>query len=189
MALTPRQEEIIDAAIALIARGGIGNLTVKKLAEAIGVTEPAVYRHFQNKAEIIRTMIGRFDEAVPTNAPQLRGWEAIAAFQRGRFAQVAANPDLGRVMFAEEFFLADPEFAMLLKGMMHRHKEAIEKHLVEGIAAGELRSDIAPDMLFRILMGAVRLLIRQWAMSGGAFDLLKKGEELIASFTLLLKKN
>ena len=35
MPLTKRQTEIIDAALNLIARGGIENLTVKKLADAL----------------------------------------------------------------------------------------------------------------------------------------------------------
>ena len=54
MTWTKRQNEIIDAALKLTAEGGIQNLTVKHLADTIGVTEPALYRHFRNKAEIVK---------------------------------------------------------------------------------------------------------------------------------------
>ena len=63
MSLTKRQSEIIDAALKLTAEGGIQNLTIKNLGNALGITEPAIYRHFRSKSEIVRTMIGRFDEA------------------------------------------------------------------------------------------------------------------------------
>ena len=46
MKLTKRQNEIIDTALNLTASGGIQNLTIKNLADALGITEPAIYRHF-----------------------------------------------------------------------------------------------------------------------------------------------
>ena len=70
MSLTKRQSEIIDAALKLTAEGGIQNLTIKNLGNALGITEPAIYRHFRSKSEIVRTMIGRFDEAVKKIDPR-----------------------------------------------------------------------------------------------------------------------
>lgn len=49
MNLTKRQTEIIEAAINLIAASGIQNLTVKYLADHLGITEPAIYRQFQKQ--------------------------------------------------------------------------------------------------------------------------------------------
>ena len=72
MSLTKRQSEIIDAALKLTAEGGIQNLTIKNLGNALGITEPAIYRHFRSKSEIVRTMIGRFDEAVPAESAEGR---------------------------------------------------------------------------------------------------------------------
>ncbi len=48
-----RQAQIIKAAWVLIPRIGSENVTVRKLANSIGVTEPAVYRHFKNKKELV----------------------------------------------------------------------------------------------------------------------------------------
>ena len=56
-----RQKEIIDAAISLIAQNGIEGLTTKTLAAAVGISEPALYRHFANKSEIVRAMLSCFD--------------------------------------------------------------------------------------------------------------------------------
>ena len=46
MELSKRQKEIIGAAISLIAQNGIEGLTTKALAAAVGISEPALYRHF-----------------------------------------------------------------------------------------------------------------------------------------------
>jgi len=186
MELTKRQTEIIDAALRLTAEGGIQNLTIKNLADALGITEPAIYRHFKNKSEIVKTMIGSFESATATGSG-LSGFDAITEFARSRFAQVAANPPLARVMFAEELFMDDREFSELMLGMMHKHKNSLEKHFIEAQAGGEVRRDISLDMLFRLVFGPVRLLVKQWGISGGAFPLTEKGKELLEDLRKILK--
>lgn len=178
--LTKRQKEIIDTALAVTARGGIQSLTIKNLAESIGISEPAIYRHFQNKSEIIKTMIcsGEADatESIKTHANE--GITGIEAFVKSRFQIVAKNPPLAKVMFAEELFLDEPEYSELLLSMMHRHRNALKKMFLNAQTEGSIRSDIDLDLLFRLVFGPVRLLIKQWGMSGHAFDLEEKGEEL-----------
>lgn len=187
MDLTKRQTEIIDAAIDLTAQGGIQNLTIKHLGDALGITEPAIYRHFRNKSEIVKTMIACFDGAVPAAAPELHGFEAITAFARNRFRQAEAKPSLARVMFAEELFMDDEEFTELMFRMMHRHKADLERHFLEAQENGEIRRDIPSDTLFRLVFGPVRLLIKQWGMTRGAFDLRSKGEELLETLKTILR--
>ena len=42
------------------------------------------------------------------------------------------------------------------------------------------------DTLFRLILGPLRLLIKQWGMSHGAFDLRREREKLLKSMKLLL---
>mgnify|MGYP001298857677 CR=1 FL=1 len=60
--MTNRQSEILQEAIKLIAEKGIQGLTIKNLASAIGVTEPAIYRHFENKQKILIGILSLFSE-------------------------------------------------------------------------------------------------------------------------------
>lgn len=55
--LTKRQQEIVEKAIEIIAEEGFNKLTTKNLAEKMGFTEPALYRHFKDKQEIILAVI------------------------------------------------------------------------------------------------------------------------------------
>ncbi len=184
--LTKRQNEIVDAALELTAQGGIQNLTVKRLAEVLGISEPAIYRHFRNKAEILSALIDRFDTAVVPDAEQ-PGVAGIMAFARGRFAQVAATPSLARVMFAEELFMDDPELSSRLLELMHRHKDALARCFDEGRSRGEIRRELTDDVLFRLVFGPVRLLVKQWGATRGAFDLQREGENLLAALQVMLR--
>lgn len=180
-----RQEEIITVALHLLATGGLCGLTMKRIADAIGVTEPAVYRHFRNKSEIIKGLISRFDLAVEFGNGA--GFEPVAEFIRARVKQVLAEPDLARVLFSEELFMESEDYSRELLGLMHRHRERLVELLRAGQLRGEIRSDIGVEELFRLIMGPVRLLIKQWGMSGCGFDLKRKSEALLAALKRLLE--
>ncbi len=176
--LTPRQAEIVDAALKLIAEQGIQHLTIRNLSAAIGVTEAALYRHFPGKTEIIQAMVSRFEEDVD-DIGELRGWAAIEAALVRRTELVLAKPDLARVVFAEELFKDSPEIEQILHGMMQRHYKIMEQHFQEAVEDGAIRADIPMDTLFRLILGPLRLLIKQWGLSGGSFDLRAKRDEMI----------
>ena len=184
-ALTPRQTEIIDAALKLIAEQGIQHLTIRNLSTTIGVTEAALYRHFPGKTEIIQAMVSRFEEDVD-DIGELRGWTAVEAALVRRTELVLAKPDLARVLFAEELFKDSPEIAQILHGMMQRHQQIMKCHFQEAVDDGVIRADIPMDTLFRLILGPLRLLIKQWGLSDGAFDLRAKRDEMLEFMKELL---
>ncbi len=51
---TVRQKQIIQESIQLIADKGIQGLTIKNISKSIGISEPAIYRHFDNKNNQIK---------------------------------------------------------------------------------------------------------------------------------------
>ena len=117
---TKRQREILTASLELLAAGGMARLTIRNLAEKLGITEPAIYRHFRNKSEIIRTLIGEFDRGIPDQTGESSGFEAVARFIRSRIAQVAEQPPLAKVVFSEELFLEEPDFSRLLEDALRK---------------------------------------------------------------------
>lgn len=48
-----RREEILDATLKVLGRHGVENTTVARIAEEVGVTAGALYRHFGNRDAII----------------------------------------------------------------------------------------------------------------------------------------
>ncbi len=48
---TEKQVEIMETALELIAQEGIKNSSFRVIAKRLGVTEPAIYRHFENRSQ------------------------------------------------------------------------------------------------------------------------------------------
>ena len=187
MELSKRQKEIIEAAICLIARNGIEGLTTKALSTAVGISEPALYRHFSNKAEIIRAMITDFDGDIEILKNTQSGWQFIKAFFAHRIEQVRTKPALANIIYSEELFIHNSDYAGLMKEMMHNHRNMIMENIVIASGNGSIRNDIAPEMVFRMLAGSLRLLIKQYGMSGNAFDLYSESTMLFNTWDMLFK--
>ena len=62
MELTERQQQIVNISIDLIAGQGIQNLTIKNISKEVGFSEPAIYRHFDSKYDIIMAMLDSFQD-------------------------------------------------------------------------------------------------------------------------------
>ena len=153
MELSLRQQEIINISIGLIADRGMQNLTVKNIAAAVGISEPAIYRHFRNKFDIVAAVLDAFsvmasdvlDRAENVDCSAL---EKIELFLLDRYQSCVSHPKMARVMMSEENFRADEVLAARMLKMMHQHKERIEGFIKTGIGNGEIRDDIDPTAMF-----------------------------------------
>ena len=148
MQLTVRQQEIIDAALALIAEQGIQNLTIKNIAAALKITEPAIYRHFDSKFAILDALLDSFDHGsvsvlADSAANQRSPLERIEAFVLDRYRRVKERPYLSKVMFSGELFLFDERLSGKMLAMMHRHKTRISALIEEGQAEKYVRAEKA----------------------------------------------
>jgi len=70
--LSERQREILERARDLVEESGLANLTLKKVAERVGFSEPAIYRHFASKQELVLALVDLLRERL------LGGMRAIA---------------------------------------------------------------------------------------------------------------
>lgn len=98
-----RSAEIVEHALGIVAQGGLGALTVARLAEAMGTSVGALYRYFDGKDALVA-------------AVQQAGLDAFVDFQAARLAE--ARHPLARVRLAagawSAFGQADPALHALL---------------------------------------------------------------------------
>ena len=64
------RERIVDEALALLNEVGIDKLSTRKLAERLGVQQPALYWHFKNKSALLDAVNSAMLARYHTNRPQ-----------------------------------------------------------------------------------------------------------------------
>jgi len=85
-----RRDVILDAALLIADRDGIEALTLRKIESETGLSAPLVYRHFADKAEIIRGLVERLlmgqtlEEATPEGARKWLEHAFGALYRNGR---------------------------------------------------------------------------------------------------------
>jgi AcrR family transcriptional regulator len=99
-----RRQQILDVARAVAEADGWGAVTSRRLADAIGYTQPVLYAHFPGgKTEIMRTvaLAGFAELAAGTRAAVGRktGARAVAAVADAYLDFAAAHPALYEAMF------------------------------------------------------------------------------------------
>lgn len=193
MGFTPRQIEIIEAATKLIGEKGIQNVTTKHLADEIGFSEPALYRHFKGKTQILVSVLEYFtskmsDSLSPLLAKQTTGLNKIKQLVEYQFNLFTQNPAIIMVIFAETSFQYDKTLSATVNKLMNQKKQLAISIIEEGIKDGSIRNDINIDQLMSIILGSMRFNVLQWRLSKFQFDLNQKGQELCQTINLLITK-
>jgi len=189
--LSLRCAQITAAAIALLSEGGTTALTIKNLAKAVGVSEPALYRHFENKQGIFLAILDRleahilglFEEAVKRQAGVL---DQIQAVYTGLFRSFARQPELASVIFAEELFRHDKRLAERVAQIIDTAQGRMIRLLRSRKGRSEVRNDVPAKDLALVVTGASRYLVTRWRLSGYAFDLDKEGKALSRSLRRMI---
>jgi AcrR family transcriptional regulator len=99
-----RRQQILDAARAVAEAEGWAAVTSRRLADAIGYTQPVLYTHFPGgKTEIMRTVaLAGFTElaaATRAAAARMTGARAVTAVADAYLDFAAAHPSLYEAMF------------------------------------------------------------------------------------------
>jgi AcrR family transcriptional regulator len=186
-----RRREIVEASIRLIAKGGIQALTTRNLAERLGVTEPALYRHFKSKRDILLGILEFFKEGQLAMHARLSGTaDSPLAALDGMIGEVfrnfARNPAMVTVILAEGMFQNDRRLSKMIFSIMEDRREGFSRIIEAGQGRGEIRGDIGPDELALLAMGAMRLLVTRWRLSGFAFDLEAEGARCRSAIRAIL---
>ncbi len=189
--MTDRQQEIVNAAIDIIAEEGIQHLTTKELSRRIGITEPGLYRHFENKLAILVAILDHFAE---WSAAILRDIvesdrtpeEKLKAVIREHTARFMESPATSGVLFAEEIFKDRQELVQAMIRIMGVAEGYVRQILQEGIDGGVFRSDVPLEHLALSTLGALRLLVTRWRLGRYHFNLYDEGLRLADSVVVMV---
>jgi AcrR family transcriptional regulator len=189
--LTNRQREIIDASINLIDENGIQNLTIKNLARAMKISEPAIYRHFDSKLDILVAILDDFNSTTekslnPAKLKSKSALEKIEYIFTSHMDIFTEKPSLASVVFSEEIFQNDKNLADTVYEIMKMRFRIITGIVNQGQSAGEIRQGIPPEQIALMLTGSLRLIVTNWRLSRHAFSLRKEGKEFWVSMKKLI---
>jgi AcrR family transcriptional regulator len=149
------EAKILKAAQRLFARRGYGGTTTRDLAQAAGVAEGTLFRHFESKkAILVRVATDGWVELLTdllTELSEMASYKAIGQVMRRRMGNLSRNADLMRVCFMEAQF--HPELREQVQGeVINKMLDVTEAFFQTAMDRGIYRP-MDPRIVARIFLG------------------------------------
>jgi len=196
--LSKRQQQIIQTSFDLISEKGIQGLTIKNLSKEIGISEPAIYRHFKDKLTILQTMIEAFHFENKTlfsslfqmqNNPSfnISAIEKLNKLFEHKFSVFEKNRSMAAVIFSEEIFQNEESLKLAISEIMNELTSTIQNIILNGQKNNEIRNDVDAESIALVLIASLRLIIKKWYLSNYSFCLKDEGIKYSKDLLVLIQ--
>ena len=149
---------MLDAAVAIADEQGLDAVSMRALAERVGVTPMALYRHVEDKAALLDGIVGRLLAALLPSAAEDRPWdERLSALAHACRALTGRHPWAAQLLFSRPAVTPDAVraidiiyTALIEAGVPERDVPRLERLIstfVLGFAASEASGRFAPGAL------------------------------------------
>ncbi len=179
-----RKAEIVEMAIRLAADVGPDRLTTEVLAREIGISQAAIFRHFENKSAIWEAVARRLGEKVREGwaAEEPRSDEAFGEIRRlvlSHLGTIQNTPALPAILFSRELHAENEKlrlfFVQMIKSFLARLTAMISAEYERTNIKQKLDAEDGASLILALVQG----LALRWSLNGNSFDLVAEGERLL----------
>ena len=102
-----RKQQIVQAALGLLAGVSVDRLTTRLVAEEVGVTQPALFKHFPSRDSILEAVMEHVRLSLEQSVKQVflvnsDTKQKVLGLLQGLFRFAEANPGAPRLLFFDE---------------------------------------------------------------------------------------
>ena len=183
---TERRDVILQAAARLFAEKGVNASTVREIGESVGILSGSLYHHFDSKAAMVEAIVldylddlrGRYATVV---AAQSEPRACLASLVQESFATIEAHPYATEIYQNDQAYLRTLPRADYLRAAAADVQQTWMTVIKQGVASGDFRDDIAPQVFYRFIRDAVWLSVR-WFTPTREYPMAELARECTAVF-------
>ncbi|OGS80609.1 MAG: TetR family transcriptional regulator [Gallionellales bacterium GWA2_55_18] len=187
MSSEERQDEIIRVAVELAADKGVDSVTTQDMADAMNLTQGAIFRHFATKNDIwfavivwVRERLMKVLDKAASDAT-----DPLNAIERMFFAHIAfisKHPAIPRLLFSELLHKKNGKLRQLIEGIISGYEAK-----VAGLLDAAKSQSLVPDNLDSqsaavLYIGMIQGLVMQSSIFGGKRALQQQAEKTFPIF-------
>jgi len=178
-----RREQILTAALEVIARNGYQRTTIRELAEAVGLSQAGLLHYFSSKEELFGEILRKRDEVDRARTPDGQGSTVDALID-----VVRHNAEVpGLVQLYAELSTEASEPGHAARDFFRQRYTSLRSQLGDAVRSAQGRGEVSPDLdadaLATILIAAADGLQTQW-MFEPEIDMAAHLEQLWAALRL-----
>ncbi|MBW2461878.1 MAG: TetR/AcrR family transcriptional regulator [Deltaproteobacteria bacterium] len=182
---SPRKAQITEAALELLADTPMHALRTRQIARHVGVSQPALFRHFRSRDAILEAVVDllreRLSAAVVT---LLEGTPAPLDRARGLvgllFEHATRDPGLVRLILAEGVGNDEGVYHASLAHLVSMQRSFFTTFVRRARERGEVASNVDPDVASQLIMALIQGTLLEWAR-GRRIDALESWAPRVSS--------
>lgn len=189
-----RKAEILQAALDLAFEAGPDRLTTGMIADRLGLTQPAIYKHFRSKEGIWQGVADSLCDLIAANiarskdtplTPECRLRQLVL----GHLRLVRDNPALPQIMVMRDPSEAQSASLTKIRASMSRFRDNLIDNIRQAQSAGRFRADIGAADGATLIFGMIQGLVLRLLLTREPEIMLREGERLLDLQLSLLAGN
>lgn len=179
-----RKQEILDTTLDLAFDVGPDHVTTGMIAARLGLTQPAIYKHFPKKEDVWRavteTLCARIKENIRHG--EVEGQPALTNIRHlilGHLRLVRQCPALPEIMVTRDPSGNLTETRRRIQEAMGAFRRTLERCLKSAQAQGHLRKEMQVEDGATLLVGIIQSLVLRLIVTRNLTPLVPDGERLL----------
>ncbi|WP_435260174.1 TetR/AcrR family transcriptional regulator (plasmid) [Thioclava sp. FR2] len=176
-----RKAQIVAEVLRLADEIGPDRLSTTDVARAVGVSQPAIFRHFPTKdalwlavAEAIADRLQRAWAEAGATGPHAR----LKALIGAQLSAISETPALPSILFSRELQVDNQALRDVFRGLLGAFQGRLVAVIRDLQAAGDLKRDVSPEDVAILLTSLVQGVAIRWTLGARGFALVPEGLRL-----------
>jgi TetR/AcrR family transcriptional regulator, fatty acid metabolism regulator protein len=171
----PKYNQIIDAAVIVIAQNGYYQAQVSKIAKQAGVADGTIYLYFKNKEDILISLfhekMGYFVEQIEE---ELKGKttasDKLHVLIQKHFKNLSEDVNLA-IVTQLELRQSNKELRLRINDVLRGYLNLIDQIIIEGKENGEFLPDLNNLLARQMIFGTIDETVTTWVMNEQKYSL------------------
>ncbi|MHA6252083.1 TetR/AcrR family transcriptional regulator [Oceanobacillus sp. CAU 1775] len=171
----PKYQQIIDAAVNVIAENGYHASQVSKIAKEAGVADGTIYLYFKNKEDVLVSLfeekMGQFIEKIANATKEQRDTNTkLKTLIYMHFNQLEENPKLA-IVTQLELRQSNYSLRLQINKVLKPYLNIIDSIIEEGKQSKQFRDDINTALVRQMIFGTLDEVVTNWVMKDSKYEL------------------
>lgn len=187
-----RKQQIALTAMQVISEEGMSNFAMIKVANRIGVTDSALYKHFKTKNEMLGYMIEMIEQAIKNNVIKnivdiQDPIEKLYAIMNLQFKYLEENKGIPRILFSETLQQEHKILKVKISKIILNFREVIKNIIKSAVKSGIITEKIDAEAAAGIFIGMIQSTVIFWTLSDFSFSLKDKQKSLWHEYRKIIR--
>ena len=182
-----RRAATVQAVVDLAAEQNPAEITTTAIADRMGLTQGALFRHFRSKEVIVEATMSWVSERLLVNVDKAaEGAASPGAALEAMFMThidfVSKHPGVPRMLFGELQRSGETLAKRMVQTLIRQYEQRLRRLMEAGKAQGELDADLDVDAAAVLFIGTIQGLVMQSLLAGKVSQIRRDAPAVFAIY-------